>query len=89
MLCDHAGDNGKLVAYQVDGGGLRGLLPAGMLEGVEDVIKQVAINQGLVGTRVEDDKPVRVTKDTKPSQFSVLLADYFDVCAGESLTGMV
>lgn len=55
-----------------------------MLEGVEDTIKEVAINQGLVGTN-EDDKPVRLTKDMKPWQFSVLLADYFDVCAGESL----
>jgi hypothetical protein len=60
-------------------------LPAGMMEGVEDMIKEVAIDQGLVGFN-KDDKPVPVTKDTK---FSVVLADYFDVCAGEWLTGML
>lgn len=51
-----------------------------MLEGVEDMIKKVAIENELVG---EDNKgnPVRVTKDTP---FSVVLADYFDVVAGES-----
>ena len=70
----------------MDGGGLRGILPAGMLEGVEDVIKEMAINQELVGTN-EDNKPVQLTKDTKLDTFSVLLADYFDVCAGELLNG--
>ena len=59
-------------------------MPAGMLEGVEDMIKKVAIDNELVGED-EHGKSVRVTKDTP---FSVVLADYFDVCAGEPLPGL-
>jgi hypothetical protein len=53
-------------------------VPAGMLEGVEDMIKKVAIDNKLVGED-EHGNSVRVTEDTP---FSVLLADYFDVVAG-------
>lgn len=69
----------RALLKQIDGGGLRGLVPAGMLEGVEDMIKKVAIDNELVG---EDTKgnSVQVTKDTP---FSVVLADYFDVVAGK------
>lgn len=53
-----------------------------MLEGVEDMIKKVAIENQLVGIDAETQQHVRVTKDTK---FSVVLADYFNVVAGEPL----
>lgn len=72
-----------VVRRQVDGGGLRGLVPAGMLEGVEDMIKQVARDHNLTGTDADGN---RVTVDDT-SQFSVLAADYFDIVAGASLEG--
>jgi hypothetical protein len=71
---------------QIDGGGLRGLVPAGMLEGVEDMIKTVAKERGLVGVAEDGKTQVPVTSDTN---FSVVLADYFNVVAGESLHGML
>ena len=59
-------------------------MPAGMIEGVEDMIKKVAIENNLTGFDEQTKQQVRVTKDTP---FSVVLADYFDVCAGKSLPG--
>jgi hypothetical protein len=59
----------------IDGGGLRGLIPAAMLEGVEQAIKEVAVELKLTDKTADD--------------FDVDLADYFDVAAGSSTGAIV
>lgn len=63
---------------QIDGGGLRGLIPATLLEGAEDAIKAVAVAHELTGIDASG-KEVKVGPD---SEFSLQPADYFDICAG-------
>lgn len=54
---------------------------AALLEGVEDAIKVVARSRGLEGLNANNKWVTPGAGD----DFSVLLADYFDVCAGAHL----
>ncbi|KAK9815689.1 hypothetical protein WJX72_008147 [[Myrmecia] bisecta] len=70
----------------IDGGGIRGLIPAVVLEYLEFSIKQ-AIVKGRAAIKVTADSELKTIPDD-PNKFYILLADYFDVVAGTS-TGAI
>lgn len=78
-------DSDFKTVLSIDGGGLRGLIPAALLEGVEDAIKAVALERGLEGLDTEG----KWVKPDAADSFDVVLGDYFDVCAGTSTGSIV
>nr|ARQ20728.1 lipid body protein [Lobosphaera incisa] len=70
----------------VDGGGIRGLIPAVALEYLEYSIKQeIVANRASIKVAAESELK---TIPDDPNRFYILLADYFDVMAGTS-TGSI
>ncbi|KAK9915680.1 hypothetical protein WJX75_002608 [Coccomyxa subellipsoidea] len=71
----------------IDGGGLRGLIPAMELECLEDVTRDEIVENSQE-LQVDDESELR-TIPNSADDFYIHLADYFDVMAGTSTGGLV